>query len=165
METDSAAADDHQDVLYQWSARKVPPIVLLYVALVFLTLIAVSHFVFHSPTAVKTLAMTTVASMVPLVPTVLQKVEYRMIGRGLEKRSARRENPGNFEIVLLWDEVDHVVLVSHGFKFYKPLCEPNPVRRFWKLHVSDEYSGEVHVGKADQDKVFELLRQHGLPIR
>ena len=40
-------------ILYQWSARKLQPVVLVYVALIFTAMTAVAHFLLHSPTAVK----------------------------------------------------------------------------------------------------------------
>ncbi len=166
MEPDSkAVANDHPEVLYQWSARKLHPIVLLYVAAVFGGFIVLSHFVLHSGTAAKTLAMAAVGSLVALVPAMLQKVEYRVIEKGLEKRPVGKGDAREFEIVFVWGELGHVVPMKHGFKFYKPLNESNPVRRFWKAHVSDAYSGEVHVGTADQARVLEILADHGISAR
>lgn len=156
-------ADNPESI--SWSARKVPPIVIFYVAGVFFGLILIAFFVFHSMTAVKALAMTAVGAMVPLVPTVLQKVEYRLADRVLEKRPLGDDKPPEFTGVFVADELSHIVPVNHGFKFYKPLYESNPLRRFWKLHVSDQYSGEVHVEKADQEKVFAVLRGRGVSVR
>ena len=111
------------------------------------------------------LAMTAVAAIVPLVPTVLQKVEYRSTEDRLEKRPLGKEEAREFERVFRWGELSHVLAVSNGFKFYKPLGESNPFVRFWKLHVSDKYSGEVHVEKQDQKRVNELLKELGVIIR
>ncbi len=166
MEPGSAtAANDDPEVLYQWSARRMSPIVLLYVALVFVAFIAVSHFVFHSPTAVKTLAMTAVAVIVPLVPAVLGRDEYRITDGRLEHRSVNKEKPREFENVFELDQLSSIVPMRHGFKFYRPLNESNPFRRFWKTHVSDAYSGEVHVERADRERVAEILDRYGISSR
>ena len=77
---------DPPEVLYHWSARKLNPIVLLYVAAVFVVFILVAYFVLHSMTAVKALAMAAVASIIPLVPAVISRVEYRLNERVLERR-------------------------------------------------------------------------------
>ena len=158
-------ADNQPEVAYQWSARKLQPIILLYVAVVFVAMIALAYFVVHSLTAVKALAMTAVAAIVPLVPTVLMRVEYRLTGETLDRRPVDSEKPRALEELVRLDQLSHIVPMRHGFKFYKNLKEPNPLRRFWKLHVSDKYSGEVHVEKQDQRRVSELLAQHGIPCR
>ncbi len=166
METNSTdAANDHPDVLFTWSARKIQPIVLLYVAAVFVATMALAYFVAHSMTAVKALAMTAVVAIVPLVPTVLMRVEYRLTERTIDRRPVDKEKPKNFEEVVRLDQLSHIVPVKHGFKFYKHLEEPSPLRRFWKLHVSDQYSGEVHMELADQERVLEALSQQGIRSR
>ncbi len=166
MESDSVdSLSDEPEVLCRWSARKLRPIVLLWVALVSLAFIALGYFVFHSMTAVKTLAMTAVASLVPLVPAVLSRVEYRITGRKLERRPVNKEKPREFEAVFETDQLSHIVPMRHGFKFYRPLNESNPLLRFWKAHVSDAYSGEVHVEEADRESVMEILDRYGIPSR
>ena len=60
-------------VIYQWSARKIQPIVVVYVALVFLGFIAMSFFVFHSRDAIKALIVTGVGSVFSLLPSVLTR--------------------------------------------------------------------------------------------
>ena len=161
----TTASDDHPEVLFQWSARKVPPIVLLYVAIVFVAFIAVSYFGFHSMTAVKALAMAAVAGIIPLIPTVLQRVEYRFTEQRLDRRTVAKDKAKEFEVVFRLDELSHIVPVQRGFKFYRPLDESNVLRRFWKLHVSDEYSGEVYVEPADRERVMAILDQSGIPAR
>jgi len=161
----TAAADDQSEVLFQWSARKVRPIVLLYVAAVFVAMMLFSYFVFHSMTAVKALAMTAVASMVPLVPAILSRVEYRIAGQRLDRRPADEETPREFENVFELDQLSCIVPMRHGFKFYRVLSESNPVRRFWKTHVSDGYSGEVHVEAADRESVMKILDRYGISSR
>jgi len=51
-----ASGSDRPVVLYHWSARKLQPVILVYVAAVFGVLMAGSYFLLHSPTAVKALA-------------------------------------------------------------------------------------------------------------
>jgi len=160
-----SANSDEPEVLFQWSARKMRPIVLIYVAAVFVVFMALSFFVLHSMMAVKALAMAAVASMVPLVPVVTSRIEYRLNVRVLERRPQTDKKPKEFETVFQTDELSYVVPMRHGFKFYRLLNESNPFLRFWKVHVSDAYSGEVHVEKADQERVFELMAQHGIPSR
>ena len=166
MEPDPvAAADDQQEVERQWSARKLQPIVLLYVAAVFVAMMALAYFAVHSMTAVKALALTAVAAIVPLVPSVLMRVEYRLTGETLDRRPVDNEKPRAFEELVRLDQLSRIVTMRHGFKFYKHLEEPNPLRRFWKTHVSDAYSGEVHIEKADREDVFESLAQQGISSR
>lgn len=148
-----------------WSARKVQPIVLLWVAMVFLGFIGVSYFVLHSMTAVKALAITAVGVLVPLVPTVLQRVEYRFSEREIERRPLTEEEPKPYESVVQLDQLSHIVPLRHGFKYFKPLDEQNPLKRFWKLHVSDAFSGEVHVERADLPQVLDTLAQQGVSVR
>ncbi len=166
MEPDSAAAaDDRPEAPYQWSARKLQPVVLLYVAAIFVVMMGFAYFVAHSMTAVKALAMTAVVAIVPLVPTVLMRVEYRLAERALERRPVDKEKPKIFEEVFQLDQLSHIVPMKHGFKFYKHLEEPSPLRRFWKLHVSNEYSGEVHVEAVDRESVLENLDRRGISCR
>jgi hypothetical protein len=150
-------SDDEPQVLRQWSARKMQPIVLVWVAAVFVVFIGLSYFVFHSMTAVKALAMTAVAAIVPLVPSVLNRIEFRVTDRSIDRRPHGLEPPAEFECLVRLDEVSRIAPVSHGFKFYKPLDEPNPVKRLWKTHFSEDFSGEVHVERADREGVFGVL--------
>ena len=94
-----SANSDKPEVYYYWSARKLNPIVLFYVATVFVAMMALSFFVLHSMTAVKALAMAAVASMVPLVPVVTSRVEYRLNERVLERRPQTDKKPKEFETV------------------------------------------------------------------
>ena len=100
MEPNTMSANsDEPEVYFYWSARKVRPIVLLYVAAVFVVFILVAYFVLHSMSAVKALAMAAVASMVPLVPVVTSRVEYRLNERVLERRPKTDKKPKEFEAV------------------------------------------------------------------
>lgn len=165
MEYDATAESvEEPTILFQWSARKLQPVVLLYVAAVFIAFIALSFFIFHSMAAVMALAMTAVAAIVPLVPSVLMKIEYRITEGGLERRTLNRDEPQAYERVFRFDELGHMVPIGHGFKFYFPLDAPSALKRFWLKHISDEFSGEVHVEKQDQKKVVNLLKEQGVDI-
>ncbi len=54
--------------------------------------------------------------------------------------------------------------MGHGFKYYKTLNEASPIRRFWKAHFSDQFSGEVHVEKQDLERVLEIVDGGGRPF-
>ena len=148
----------------RWSARKVQPIVVLYVLAVFAVFIALSHFVIQSAAAVKALALAAVGAVAATIPGVLGKVEYQATEAGIERRTVNEKEPGGFEGVFRWDEVSHVVPMRHGFKYYKTLHETKPFRRFWKLHVSDSFSGEIHVEKKDLERVMALVERRGVEI-
>lgn len=166
MGPETMAADNtEKEVLVHWSARKMPPIIALYVAAVFLAMMLVSYFVLHSGAAVKALAIAAVGSIVAVIPGLFSRVDYRLNERGLEKRASNTKEPGSFENVFQLDQLSHVVPMRHGFKYYRFLDEANAFRRFWKLHVSDEFSGEVHVERTDQRRVLEILNEHGIPCR
>lgn len=156
---------DETEVLYHWSARKLQPIILLYVAAVFVAMMAPSYFVFHSMTAVKVLAIVAIGFIVPLFLGVVSRVEYRLTERGLEHRPLDKKELGTFKSVFQLDQLSRVVPMRHGFKFYRHLNESNPFPRFWKAHVSDAFSGEVHVETVDQERVLEILTQYGIPCR
>jgi len=161
----SVAASDEAQVLYRWSARRVQPVVLLYVAAVFVGMMSISHFVVHSAATVKALALTVVGAIVSLVPAVAGRMEYRLTEQGLEQRSPGEKKSGGFKHVFQMDQLSRVVPKRHGFKYYKKLDESNAVRRFWKLHFSDVYSGEVHAEATDQERVLEILSLNGIRCR
>jgi hypothetical protein len=165
MDPDSDAAVTVQPtVLYRWSARRMQPIVLLSVAVVFLVMMAVSYFVVHSMSAVKALATAAVAAIVSLVPTVLMRIEYRLTDRGIERRSQHKAKPKPFESLFRLDELDHVVPIGHGFKYVKVIDESRPFQRFWKRHLSDEFSGEIQVETADRKQVLAILAEKGVRV-
>jgi hypothetical protein len=166
MGSDAVAGDkDEPELLCHWSARKLSPIILLYVSAVYAVMIVLALLVFHSGAAVKVLALAAVGTIVPLFVEVSKRIEYRLTTQGLERRPHVDQEPRDYQSVFQLDELSHVVPIRHGFKFYKPLDESNPLRRVWKQHVSDRFSGEVHVEKEDQDKVLAVLAQHGVSSR
>jgi len=147
------------EVLEHWSARKVPPVVLLYLAALSAVCIAVAYFVFDSGDAVKGLVVAAVGAIGAATPGVLEKVEYQLTGSGIEKRKSNPKKPGEFESVFQWDQLSHIAPTKRGFKYYKVVNETRPVVRFWKRHLSDTYSGEVHVEKHDLDRVLGLVER------
>jgi len=147
------------EVLDRWSARKVQPVVLLYVVAVFAAFIVLAHFVFHSDAAVKALVVAAVGAIIATTPGVVEKVEYRLTESGIDKRKADSKKPGPFKDVFRWDELNHVVPTKHGFKYYKIMNETNSLGRFWKTHISDKFSGEIHVEKHDLDRVLRLVER------
>jgi hypothetical protein len=158
----TASTGDETTVLDRWSARKVPPIVVLYVVAVFAAFIALSVFVFHSLDAVKALLIAAVGAVVATVPSVMEKVEYRMTASGIEKRVSKKKEPDQFQELFRWDELDHIVPTRHGFKYSKAMNESNPFRRFWKAHLSDQFSGEVRAETTDLERILgEARRLHG----
>ena len=154
---------DEAVVLHQWSARRLQPIIVFYVAAVFAVMMAVSYFLLHSLTAVKALALGAVGFIVPLLPGLIGKAEYRLTDSGLEKRPLNRKDPKDFKDVFRWDRLSHVVPMKHGFKYYRLIDDSNPFRRFWKAHISDAYSGEFHIEVKDRDEVLNILARHGIP--
>ena len=157
MADDAAApADRAADELDRWTARKVRPIVVLYVVLVFAAFMIVAFFVFHSMEAVKALLLAAVAAVGATVPGVMERTEYRMTGAGIDRRPVKPKQTRDFETVFAWSELDRIVPMRHGFKYFKTMDEQGPVRRFWNTHLCDRYSGEVHVECEDLDRVLGL---------
>ena len=164
MQAEVMAPDrDEGEVLYHWSARKLQPIIVVYVAAVFAAMMAVAYFLVHSQTAVKALMLAAVGFIVPLFPGLINKVEYRLTESGLEKRPLNRKAPKEFKEVFRWDQLSHVVSMKYGFKYYKPLNDSNPLRRFWKTHVSDAFSGEFHIEAEDRAEVLGIMVRHDIP--
>jgi hypothetical protein len=164
MQAEEMAPDrDDGAVLYHWSARKLQPIIVVYVAAVFAAMMAVAYFLAHSQVAVKALMLGAVGFIVPLFPGLINKVEYRLTESGLEKRPLNLKAPQEFKEVFRWDQLSHVVPMKYGFKYYKPLTDWNPLRRFWKTHVSDAYSGEFHIEAEDRAEVLSIMARHDIP--
>jgi hypothetical protein len=151
-------------ILHRWTARRLHPVILLWVALVFLGFMVVAFWGFQSTDAVKALALTAVGSILPLGASVLTRDEYEMSEAGLVRRPVRGSRPGEFKTVFAWTELSHVKPVHHGIKYYRPLDEPRAWARFWKQHVSDAYSGEFHVETNDRDPVLAVIAKRGIPI-
>ena len=155
--------DETAVFLHQWSARKMQPAVILYVAAVFVAFILVSYFIVHSMTAVKALAIAAVGLTAPLIPLVLTKIEYQLTKTGLEKRPLNTKSPGEFKEVLRWKQLDHIIPMKHGFKFYKSISKSNVFQRYWKYHVSDAFSGEVHLETEDRAQVLSIIERFEIP--
>ena len=161
---DESVKSGHADEIL-WSARKLRPSTLIYVVLIFVFFMAISLFVFHSMSAARSLALGAIASIVALLPLVLGKFEYQTDESGVRKRPFGKRNKKEFEKVFDWSELSHASMLKHGFKYFKTLDEQNPVQRFLKIQFSDKYSGEIHVGKEDQDRVLRLFTDKGVPIQ
>jgi hypothetical protein len=163
----AATASDacEPEVLDHWTARKIQPVILLYVTAVFVAFMLMAYFLFHSIAAVKALAIGCIGAIAATVPGVMEKVEYRMTESGLAKRTLKRTTPGPFEDVFRWEELSHIVPMKHGFKYFKTLNETSPVHRFWKVHTSDRYSDEVHVEKGDLDRILGISERQGISTR
>ena len=163
--TDATAhSPDGPAVLHQWSARKVQPIVVLYVVAVFAVFAVMAHFIFHSTEAVKALAIAALGAVAATVPGVMERVEYRLTKSGVEKRSAKK-TPGAFREVFRWPELSRVVPTGHGFKYLKAMDEPSPLCRFWRRHFSDVCSGEIHAEREDLERVLGLVERQGIRVR
>jgi hypothetical protein len=153
----TVSSQDESGVLDQWSARKLRPIILLYVAVVFAAFMVPAYFMFHSLTAVKALAFSGIGGLVSLFPSVIAKVEYRLSESGLATRPVNKKNPGPFKNRFQWDQLSHFVATKNGFKYHKLMNESKPIRRFWKSRISDEFSGEIHVEIKDRERILQIL--------
>lgn len=153
------------EILLQWTARKMQPSVILYVILIYIVFIGLAYFVFHSATAAKTLAFTLVGIIVPLVPSILKRIEYKLTGHDLMSRTKTPDDKEEYKPVFALDKLDYIVKIKHGFKFYLSIEEKNSSGRFWKKHISDKYAGEVHVETDDVQKVFDLISELGINVK
>jgi len=160
----TASGRNRSIVLDRWLARKVQPVVLFYVVAVFAAFMAMSHFIFHSPEAVKALAIAAVGAVAATVPSVIENVEYQLTESGIEKRAVKKKGPDEFKGVFRWDELGHIVPTKHGFKYYKIVNETSPLRRLWKTHIADEYSGEIHVETKDLERILGIVERRGIAI-
>jgi hypothetical protein len=151
-------------VLDHWSARKVRPVVVFYVVVVFVAFMAMAHFIFHSPKAVKALLIAAVGGVAATIPGVIEKVEYRLTESGIEKSVTKKKGSGGFADVFRWDELNHILPMKHGFKYYKIVNETSLLRRFWQTHISDEFSGEVRVEKKDLGRILGMVERRGITI-
>lgn len=147
---------------YDWKARPVKPMVALYAVAVFIPFILYAHFVAHSPAAVKALFFAAIGGVASMTPVILSRKRYCLTESGISVGPAHAENPTTLKTLFAWNELSHIVPTKAGFKYYKRLDEQSALRRFWKLHLSDQYSGEVHVEPGDQDRVMEIIREKGI---
>ncbi len=154
---------DDSIVEHTWRARTMRPIVAVYVVGVFVGFMGMAHFVFHSEDAVRALFVAAIGAVAGMVPSVLNRVEYRITGFGLAKRSLRTKSPREFDDVFAWDELSHLVPTKTGFKFFKRLPDSGPVSRFFKLHFSAGHSGEFPVEPRDRARVRAIIDRKGLP--
>ena len=164
-ESGSEASHQGEPGNVHWISRKLRPIILFHVLLVFGAFITVSHFVFHSLGAVKALAVAALAFTVSILPGVLVKIEYRATDAGVEKRSIRSGKPGSYTDAFKWDELSHVVFVKNGFKYFKHMDARGPILRFLYTQFSDKFSGEIHVEPADWGQVKALLAKREVTVR
>lgn len=152
------------DLEHTWSARSVRPVIAFYVVGVFCGFIALAHFVFHSPEAVKALFLAAIGSVASLVPSILTRFEYRLTETGLWKRRVAEKKPGEFKEVFLWEELSHLVPGGSGFKYVKEMDGTNPIVRFFRLHISGDLSGEICVERKDLAKIRALIDRSAMPI-
>ena len=148
---------------HTWVARNVKPIVILYMLGVFAAFMVLAYFVFDSPGAVKALLLAAVAGVASATPEILTRHRYRLTASGLMKARLRPEGEKKPKALFTWDELSHVIPTKSGFKYYKDLPDSNALRRFFQLHFSDSYSGDVRVEAEDQARVMEILHQQGIP--
>lgn len=149
---------------HTWSARNVRPVVAVWVVGVFVGFIALSHFVFHSTEAVKALLVTAVGAVGALVPSILTRLEYRLTDAGLARRRGSEKGSRELKVLFLWEELSHFVPTRTGFKYFKKMDEPNPLVRFFKLHISGDHSGEIHVEAEDLPRVRALIDARAVPV-
>lgn len=147
----------------RWKARTIQPVTALYLTAVLGVFMAVAGLVFHSKEAVLALAALTGGELVMLAPGILNRVEYLLTESGLRERPHRPKDPPPFKDVFSWDELSHLIPTGAGFKFYRKFSEPRALKRFYKLHISGDYSGEFHVEPAERERVEELFRARGIP--
>lgn len=152
--------NDPAEEICRWSARKMQPVVLIYVGLVFLIFILLSYFIFHSMDAVKALAITGGTFILTGLPAVTKRIEYRLTKHSLEQRPLVKNKVPTYSQVFPLDQFSHIKLMQHGFKFYLHRDEMNSLRRFWKMHVLTGYSGVVPVEKRDMERVLGVLQAY-----
>lgn len=149
-------------VICEWTARKMQPVILLYVILIFAAFVLIAHFIFHSDSAVQALLLAAVSSVIPLVPGVLSQTEYRLTRLGLEQRPVLKNKPAQFKIVFELARLDHIKPLNHGFKYYLVINESGALRRFMKKHFLSGFSGQVHIEKGELKTVLNELAAMGV---
>lgn len=153
---------DESTLEHTWSARKVRPIVVLYVIGVFLAFVLLAHFVFHSGDAVRALLVAAVGSVASLVPGILTRTEYRLTRTGLARSAVRKGQPREFEHVFSWDEITRLVPTTSGFRYYLGVQSTGRLARFVRLRLLRGRSGEVRVEKEDRERVEAILARRGI---
>lgn len=156
------AVIDGPEILLEWSARKVRPVVLVWLALIFLTCLVVAYFIARSKETITALLAAGATALGTTAPSVMNKVVYRATPDTLEKLPPGKKKKQEYVTVFRWDELSHVKPGKHTFKYFKRFEEPNAVKRFWKLHVSDAWSGEFHVEDGNREEVLALLERLGV---
>lgn len=151
-----------QEILLEWSARKVRPIILVWLALIFLVAMAGVWFTVHTREAVMALLAAGAAAIGSAVPGVVNRIGYRATVDVLEKLPPSKKKKREFVTVFRWDELSHVRPGKYNVKYFKHLAEPNVLRRFWKLHISDSYSGEFHMEAENRDEILAMLERLGV---
>jgi hypothetical protein len=150
----------------QWQARIMQPtFVLVYLAVVFGALIALAFFVFGSIAGVTSLVVAALGAIVALLPNILTRIEYRLSEEGIEKRRVRQQDPAPFTELFRFPELDYIVPMRHGFKYYKKMDPAPPIREFLNRHFSDKYSGEVHLEKEDRSRILAHLAERNVATK
>ena len=108
------------------------------------------------------MAVTAIGAMVGLLPSFLSRVEYRLSESSLEKRRVKQKEPAQFKELFRFPELDYLVPMKYGFKYYKMMDSVTPLKNFFNRHISDQYSGEVHLEKADRDRILKHLAERGV---
>jgi len=155
--------DDLSPVIDRWQARTMQTtFIVSYIGVVLAVLIPLAIFVFDSIAGIMTLAATAVGAIVPLLPNLRSKIEYRLSEAGLEKRRLRREHPAPFKELFRFPDLDYIVPNRRGFIYYKKMEATTPLRAFINRNLSDNYSGEVHLETADRERVLARLAERGV---
>ncbi|MDX1828667.1 MAG: hypothetical protein R3342_03880 [Lutibacter sp.] len=150
---------------YYWSARSMSPKIILYLAIVFIIIITITYFGFHSLTAVKTLAFTAFGFILSIIPKIFTRIEYRLTPQKLESRIVSKKEQKPYKTLFLLDQLSYIVKIDNGFKFYLVLKEKNLISLFWKKYISDRYSGEVRLEKKDTERIINTLKKYGISIK
>ena len=156
--------ENNSEVLY-WSARKMNPKIILYVAIIFFIIIAVIYFTFYSISAIKALTYTALGTIVSLVPGVLSSVEYRLTIQKLEYRPIKKGEEKPYKILFFMNQLSYIVQIESGFKYYLTLNEKKSLRRLYKKYFSDHYSGGVRIEKNDTERIMTYFKTHGILIK
>lgn len=150
---------------WHWTARKMSPRVILYVAIVFIAFIVLAYWGFHSLTAVKTLVFTALAYILSVLPMVFGRVEYQLSTHKLESRQIKKQGSTPYKTLFKLEKVSHLVKSSDSLKYYLNFEEPNQFYRFFKKHFSDRYSGEIKVAPKDSAQIIAAFKGLGVVVK